>query len=558
MNQNPDLILVHPPSVYDFRRRDDLIFPHIFNTAVKVSPMLEMFPLGFYNIKSYLEVHHINVEICNLAKIMLDHWELDVKDLLMKLKPRIFGIGFHWLAHANGALEICKVIKDVHKDVPILLGGNSASYFYKELIKYPFVDFIIRGNIPFQPLELLIKHLIEKDSEYSKIPNLCYKKNGKVYINPDKFYSEKSFFPVNWGIKELKDKNINFVTIIPTLGCNRNCCFCSASRYSTKRYALQNKVFLCRPGKKILTELNSFKVFWKSPLKKRKLDLSIPGYWHEDRKLRSIVLNKIKKLGLFSVLHIETFELMPMKIIKDITKYVNPIIEISPESHDFKIRKLCQRAVYTNREFEGWAEKVLELNVKRLEVYFMIGLPGQTAESINDTVKYCEFLLGKFKRKKNLIPFINAMIPFLNPASAAFEHPQKYGYRLFYKTAREHANALTEISLKNRLNYETKWLSREQILNVTYRFGRRLTLAKMRHGYLSSGLGKAIISRLDETFQLKGALDKIDLIKDSKRRSGALQNIAKRIRIYNKEIMTGKFCDQLPIDLSLYNFWYEI
>jgi radical SAM superfamily enzyme YgiQ (UPF0313 family) len=292
--------------------------------------------------------------------------------------------------------------------------------------------------------------------------------------------------------------------------------------------------------------------------KKRKLELRISGYWHEDAKLRTVILNKIKKLGFFSTVHIELFRLMPRKVIEDITRYIRPVFEISPESHDLRIRRLCQRAAYTNRKLELWLQEALELNVKRIEVFFMIGLPGQTENSVMKTAKYCEYLLEKFKNRKTVVPFMSAMIPFLNPASAAFEKPEQYGYKVFYKTVKEHAEALTAVSLKNRLNYKTKWMSREQIIDATYKSSRQLTLAKVRYGYLPQEFGNDIISRLDKTFHLKDVLDGIDKIHDTKKRLKALGDIAGSVRSYNKEIMKGKFCDQLPIDLSLYDFWYEI
>ena len=71
MNKPPDLILLHPPSVYDFRKKNNIVFPYISScTIVNVTPMYEILPLGFYNIKTYLEGHNIHVKIYNIASMM--------------------------------------------------------------------------------------------------------------------------------------------------------------------------------------------------------------------------------------------------------------------------------------------------------------------------------------------------------------------------------------------------------------------------------------------------------------------------------------------------------
>jgi len=53
----------------------------------------------------------------------------------------------HWLPHANSALGIAELVKEVHPDAKVLIGGLSASYFHREVIDHPAVDFV-RVAIP--------------------------------------------------------------------------------------------------------------------------------------------------------------------------------------------------------------------------------------------------------------------------------------------------------------------------------------------------------------------------------------------------------------------------
>ena len=47
-----------------------------------------------------------------------------------------------------------------HPDTPIIFGGFSATYYHEELIRYPFVDFVIRGDSAEEPLRQLMAHLM--------------------------------------------------------------------------------------------------------------------------------------------------------------------------------------------------------------------------------------------------------------------------------------------------------------------------------------------------------------------------------------------------------------
>ena len=75
------------------------------------------------------------------------------------MNPAAFGIDLHWLPHAHGALAVAEMVKRHHPDTPIIFGGFSATYFHEELIRYPFVDFVIRGDSAEEPLRQLMAHL---------------------------------------------------------------------------------------------------------------------------------------------------------------------------------------------------------------------------------------------------------------------------------------------------------------------------------------------------------------------------------------------------------------
>ncbi len=89
-----------------------------------------------------------------------------------------FGIDLHWLPHAQGSLELAKVVKKLHPSIPVIFGGLSSSFFYEELIGYPQVDFVVRGDSAEEPVLRLMQRIKAKGT-FEDIPNLSWKdKNG--------------------------------------------------------------------------------------------------------------------------------------------------------------------------------------------------------------------------------------------------------------------------------------------------------------------------------------------------------------------------------------------
>jgi len=128
-----DVIFLHAPSIYDFRK-DTILFGPI-NDVIPSSSVFEMYPIGITSIAEHLEKSGLNVQIINMAYRMLKSPAYDPEKEIKKRHPRVWAIDLHWLPHVHGALALAALIKKHHPDVPVLMGGLSSSYFHEELIK---------------------------------------------------------------------------------------------------------------------------------------------------------------------------------------------------------------------------------------------------------------------------------------------------------------------------------------------------------------------------------------------------------------------------------------
>jgi len=229
----------------------------------------------------------------------------------------------------------------------------------------------------------------------------------------------------------------------------------------------------------------------------------------------------------------------------------------SPESHDRVVAKHSGRGVYTNEEMEAWIERALERGIHGIDVWYFIGMPHQTERHAMENVEYCERLLQRFKGK-NVNPMICPMIPLLDPASNIFEAPEQYGYRLFAKTANEHRHLLERASLIHRMNYETRWLSRRDLVRVGFRAIQALMDAKGRAGMLPNFAIRSYNAKIDDAWEFLLAVTEADAVVDPVDRARALEALGDDIQRRNEQILFHGVANQaFPINRQVGGRWFD-
>src|SRR5215204_3339635 len=119
-----DMFLLHAPSVYDFRDRDDTLFAYLSDSdSVNVTSIYEMYPIGWFSIKQRLAEHGFDSKIVNVASLMLMHPDIDVEALIGCLEAPIYGFDLHWMPQCHGAIELAAVVKRIHPHALTVFGG---------------------------------------------------------------------------------------------------------------------------------------------------------------------------------------------------------------------------------------------------------------------------------------------------------------------------------------------------------------------------------------------------------------------------------------------------
>jgi B12-binding domain/radical SAM domain protein len=544
-----DLVLLHPPTVYDFRK--EMLFTGPISDVVPSSPVFEMYPVGLTSIGDYLERFGLKVKIINIANRMLLNSNFDVEKKINNIKAKAFGIDLHWLPHAHGSVELAKIVKKYHPDTPVMFGGLSSTYFHKELIEYPCIDFVVRGDTTEKLILMLLNKLEKRDaSGFADIPNLTWKRNNQYFYNeityvPDSLdefnlpgyrYIIGSVFKYFNLLDPLPYKGwLRYpnTAILTSKGCNYNCLICGGSKDAYELNCNRKKLVMRSP-KKMLEDIALIQRFTRAPIFLLN-DIRQGGKEYVDE-----FLDGLSKLNLKNELVFELFNYADEKFFERLNKAIPKYsIELTLESADEDIRKYNGKLPCTNAKVIEMLQFALKQGCAKIDLFFMTGIPNQTYESAMRNVDFCENIHKRCGEALNISYFVAPLSPFLDPGSPAFENPEKYGYKKFCNKLEDFREAMKQPSWKNMLSYETNSMTREEIVKATYDSALKLNEFKYRNHIIAKDVYDEVRFKIEKSVEFLCRLDALELLSADERQK-ELAIIKKEVEQVNRHSICGE------------------
>lgn len=489
-----DLVLLHAPSVYDFRESSIMYGP--VSDMVPSTPIFEMYPLGFTTIAEYLERHGLKVRIINLAVLMLNKPGFDVEKTIRDMNPVAFGVDLHWLPHAHGSVEIARICKKHHPDTPVMFGGLSSTFYHEELASYECVDYVVRGDSTEEPIRRLVT-AIKAGGSVTDVPNLTYKDaTGAVVSNefswvPDDMNAISLDYSFNMrSVIRYRDmqglvpfKNWLQYPVCASLtcrGCTHNCVTCGGSAYSFKKHFGRDRVAF-RDPELLVRDIQHIQRYIPGPI------FVLNDFLQGGRDYVAEFVRGLSRIDLKNPIGFEFFKPPAEEFYEFLGENLKDwSVEISVESHDDDVRAAFGKTHYSMAQVEDSVAAALKHGCSRFDLYFMTGIPTQTAQSVLDTADYIGGMYERLGRDKRVLAFTSPMAPFLDPGSLAFDNPEKYGYRLRATTLAEHRELLKNPSWKHIMNYESESMSANDMVEATYEAGLKINRIKARLGIVSA------------------------------------------------------------------------
>ena len=484
-----DVALLHAPSVFDFRERGYVHYGPI-SDVVPSRPIFDMYPAGFFTLASYLEKNGFRVGIFNLAARMVNDPSFDVRRFLERLDADVYAIDLHWLVHAHGALEVAKLVKEL-KEVPVVLGGLSSTYYWWEILSgYPFVDAVVLGDTTEPCFLQLVERLQRGDRSFDGVCNVAYREGQKVRCNGVTFVPEslddyvadyglvvrvmvRSGIPMSLPWSTFLEHPVT--AVLAYKGCVYNCLACGGSAFAYRTFYRRRSLGVKRP-ETLFEEFKGITERFKAPIFFVG-DLQVLGRGYIE-KLTKLLAEEGEDVEIF----FEFFTPPPRDVLELYRRAGDRVyLHLSPESHDDEVRRRYGRA-YTNSDIRRFLRAAAELGFERVDLYFMVGLPGQTPESVRALGRFFEEMYREAGGR--LEGFVAPLAPFVDPGSIAFHMPRKVGYRLLARRLSEHRELLLARRWFEMLNYETDWMTREEIALATYNAVESLAESKLKLGLI--------------------------------------------------------------------------
>jgi radical SAM superfamily enzyme YgiQ (UPF0313 family) len=358
--------------------------PPLVQNKIYSKLLLPVPPAGIASIAALLEKEGNDV-------IIIDQYanKISNEQLIQKINaenPKI--VGFSCLTPTIKNIERLVIqIRDLHKDIRIVLGNVHATVFSREILEHKSADIVVRGEGEHSMLEIV--NAIKEKRQFYHIKGISFiDSNGGIFHNPDNEVEEDldSLPHPAWHLFDLQLYKIHplissYEITLPiqgSRGCPYKCIFCAQEKmFKRPRYRSNDTIIneieymYAHFGVKRFTFIDAFFPFsiehgldFCDRFIKKGLHKKIK--WIIETRVDKVdakLLRKMKEAGLYLIMY--GFEVGNQRILDSLNKRAT--VEQAR-----RIMKDTKKA------------RILTTGL------FMLGLPGETKETCKETIRFAK------------------------------------------------------------------------------------------------------------------------------------------------------------------------
>ena len=334
-------------------------------------------PLGIAYMAAVLEENEINVSIIDASALEMT-WE-DLEAELHKNSPDVVAITA-LTPTISQALKSAQITRKTCPDAVIVMGGYHPTFNYQEVLENDSVDVVVRGEGEYTMLDLV--KTLENDGDLAEVNGIAFK-DTVTPVRPPITDLDNLPFPARHLLPmdhyKLFNMKTNMSTMITTRGCPMQCSFCASAALHGPKLRLRSPKNVVDEMEHLINDHNvetiafmddTFTLRRKRVLeiceeiKKRDLDV----FWGCTARVDTLsgdVIKKMREAGCIAMfMGVESAD-------QQVLDEVNKNTSIARIRSAFELSK---------------KEKM------RTIASVVLGMPGDTKESIKRTVKFVKEL----------------------------------------------------------------------------------------------------------------------------------------------------------------------
>lgn len=348
-------------------------------------------PLSLMYVAALMEQEGVEVDLIDMEAEGLSYQA--TLDRLLGFSPDLMG----FTTTTSSFHPVLKWINEFKKDtgIPVLVGGEHVRLYPRETMSHEAIDFCIIGEAEL-PLPEFIR-AFRDGKPFDGIKSLGFRKNGEVIIDRTLQAIDNIDavpFPAHHLIKNELYENIltrrkNFTAMISTRGCPFRCAFCCQNH---QKYRTRSPISFVD---EIERNLNDYGI--------RDFDI-YDSTFTADRKRVIGICDEILRRGLKVGFTVRSrVDVVTREMIDSLKAAGCHTIMYGIESSSPEILKRMNKGISPERV----EEIVTYTNIKGIETlgFFMFGFPGESCETIKDTIRFSLKLPLDYAQFTVLLPF---------------------------------------------------------------------------------------------------------------------------------------------------------
>lgn len=379
------ILLINPPSENELVGNN----PSIIEEERGYNP-----PLGILYIASYMEKYtNFDVEVLDSQAEEIGYDRL--KDVISAKLPDIVGITAMTFTLID-VIQVINLVKSIHPNIKVVLGGPHVHIYPEETIKLPGVDFLVLGEG-----EIAFKELVENINDTTQlrnIPGLVFKEDGKI-VNTGVRTLNKNLDTLPFPARHLTPiskyssliaKRSPITTMFTSRGCPYRCTFCDRPHLG--------KSFRARSATNVVDEMEECVKLGIHEF------LIYDDTFTIDRRRVMEICDEIKRRNLNIGWDIRArVNNIDNELLRKLKEANCERIHYGVESGNPEILKILNKGI-TLEQVRTIFKQTKDAGISVL-AYFMIGCPKETRKEIMETIAFAEELRPDFVHITIFTPF---------------------------------------------------------------------------------------------------------------------------------------------------------